>query len=230
MVVIPVDADDDVPEHHEGDAEEYAGDEPYHEQLGDREPYGDAQDDEVRRWRDDGPEHGAGRDDGAGAAGIVPDLFHHGQQQPAQGRGLAHRRPHEPGKDDGCENGRIAQPAAYPAHQELGQPDHAHRKPAGRHDLTGEDEEGYGHERIVVGTVQHGLGDDQRVYAYAAVDHQDGRTEDEHLPDGHAEEQEKKERTDEDEQFHAIPPFLPPWAARLPKDQPPSAASAGPSA
>ena len=94
-----------------------------------------------------GPEDGAGRDDAARAAGLIPSLRHHGQEQAAEGRGFAHGAAHQTREDHAGHDGGIAEAAADAADDELRQLDHPLRQAAFGHDFTGEHEEGDGHQR-----------------------------------------------------------------------------------
>ena len=80
-----------------------------HEQLGDGEAHGRAEQDKVGARGDDGAEDGAGGDDAARAAGLIPSLRHHGQEQAAEGSGFAHGTAHQTRENHAGHDGGIAE-------------------------------------------------------------------------------------------------------------------------
>ena len=184
-----------------------------HEQLGDGEAHGRAEQDKVGARGDDGAEDGAGGDDAARAAGLIPSLRHHGQEQAAEGSGFAHGTAHQTRENHAGHDGGIAEAAADAADDELRKLDHPLRQAAFGHDFTGEHEEGDGHQGIVVRAVQHGLRDDHDEHAvpHAAVIHQDHRTQDKHDGDRNAQREEAEQADQKDDKFHVLSP-IPFWA------------------
>lgn len=81
---------------------------------------------------------------------------------------------------------------------------HAFGKSARGHDFTGKDKEGDGHQRVVVGPVQHAAGNDHGV-PHAGVPHEHHGAEHQHQTDGNAEGQEEEQGAEKDEKFHVLP-------------------------
>ena len=202
--MVAVETDDEEPHDHQGQADEEAGEEAYHEQLGDGQAaHAGAQNDEVGAGRDDGAENGARRNDGARAAGTIAHLLHHGQEQTAECGGFTHGAAHEAGENDGSHDGGIAETAAHAADKQLSELYDAFRQAAGSHDFTGEHEEGNGHQRIVVGAVEHARRDGHRV-PHVGVEHEHHGAEHEHHGDRDAEAQENEERSKKKKKFHTL--------------------------
>lgn len=203
-LVITIDAHDEEPDHHQGQADEDAREQADHEQLGDGQAAdGRTQQDEVGAGRDDGAKDGARGDDAARTAGLVAHFGHHGQQQAAQGRGFTHGAAHQTGKDHAGDDGGITKTAAHATDHELGQLHHSFGQATLGHDLAGKDKEGDGHEGIVVGPVQHGGGDDHAV-PHAGMPHEHDGAQHQHHGDGDAYEQERKEAAKEKKKLHTL--------------------------
>ena len=116
--------------------------------------------------------------------------------------GVGDRRSGDAAEEGGGEDIHQRQPAANPSDENLGEVDEALRHAAFAHDGAGEDEEGDGEQREIVGTV----GDLQHHRFERQVDPPGGgdRREAERIRHRHAEQAEHDEAADEDEDVHAI--------------------------
>ena len=88
-----------------------------------------------------------------------------------------------------------------PTNDQLGEQDNALGQTALGHDLAGENEEGNGHQRVIVDPVDHGLRDDHEV-PESRVNHQTDRRQYHHQGNRDAHEEKNKQAAKEDNQFH----------------------------
>ena len=140
---------------HQGKGHQHPGNQPGGEQLANRGIRHHAIDHQRQGRRDDRPD-GRGRGgDADGKIGVIAGVAHRLDLDVSQAASVGHGRAGHAGEDHAGPDVHVSQAAVHPADHGAGEAENLGGDPGGIHQMTGQDEEGYGNQRKGVHAVDH---------------------------------------------------------------------------